>query len=216
MSWLIFSFQIQHELNFAYKENSDKYVQQIPVITFKHGKISTPENRPYIIIDPDSKEKIAIIDTSGTYKTIQEAQVPILLTETQFISQSKPGETKIKEIPTDFDFVADPQVIKGYVANYLGYLWIAFLVLFTLGSYVYRIAQALLYALIGKIGSAMFGFHLNYDSILPIAMVSITPVIVLSTVLDFFNVTFPYQGLLYFFLGMFYLFYGILANKPEP
>lgn len=216
LSWVLFSYEIQHALNLAYQQNSDKIFEQIPVITITNGKISTPENRPYVIVDPNSQEKIAIIDTSGTYKTIQEAQAPFLITETQFISQPKAGETKINEIPANFSFVADPQVIKGYVSKYLGYVWIVFLFLFTIGSYIYRILQALLYAIIGKIGSALFGFHLNYDTILPIAMVAITPVIVLSTILDFFNVIFPYQGLLYFFLAMFYLFYGMIANKAKP
>lgn len=216
LSWILLSYQIQHALNLAYQHNSDKIVEQIPVITIKDGKISTPENRPYIIVNPDSKEKIAIIDVSGSYKTIEQAQTPILVTQTQLITQPKEGETKINEIPANFNFVADPKVIKGYVEKYLGFVWIVFLVLFTIGSYIYRVIQALLYAIIGRVGSALFGFHLNYDKILSIAMVAITPVIVLSTILDFFGVVFPYESLLYFFLAMFYLFYGMSANKSKP
>lgn len=216
LSWIAFVWQLQTTLNLAYQKDSERIVEQIPVITIKDGKLSTPENRPYIITTPDSKERIAVIDTSGTYTTIEQANAGILITETEMITQPKPEETRNNQIPATLNAVIDPQVVNSYVQKYLGFVWIIFFIILTVCYYIYRIIQALLYAIIGKILSAIWQIPLAYDQILWITMVAVTPTIVLATILSFFNVTFPYQPLVYFLLSMAYLFYGIVSNKNQP
>lgn len=213
LSWIALVIQLQIALNLAYSKNSDKIVSQIPVMTIKNGVMTTPENRPYFIHDLANKEIIAVIDTSGKYTSLEQAKAGILVTGSEILTQPKPNETRVNRIPTNLNMVLDPKVINGYIQKYLHFAWILLFVVFALFAYFYRIIESLIYAIIGKIYSAITGAGLLYDEILLITMMALTPPIILATVLDFFSIYFPYQALLYFVLAMFYLFYGITANK---
>lgn len=215
LSWIGATIQMQHSLNEGYRGNADKVITQLPVVTIKDGKLSTPENRPYIITDPDNHEPLAIIDTTGQYTTLQQAKTKVLVTQTSIITQTEPNEIKTSQIPTTVSGVVNPQKINSYVKSYLGYAWIILFVVFVILAYIYRIIQALVYSVIGKIFSALSGSGLTYGQVVQIAMVAITPVIVFATIFQFFDIKFPYQILFYFVLAMIYLFYGILANKKK-
>lgn len=213
LSWIGFTYHMQVTLNLAYQGISQQIVDQIPLIEIKDGKVVTPEQRPYIIRDPDTHEKLAIIDTTGQYKTLEEAKTDFLVTQTSVISHQKSNETRIYTIPEKTNLEINPVTINQKIQHYLGYAWIVVFICALFASYIYRIFQALLYSLIGLIFNGMNKTQLTYGQILQIMMVAITPVIVLSTIWDFLRVSFAYQSLSYFVLAMLYLFYGIAANK---
>lgn len=214
LSWILPVTQVQLALNLAYSQNSDKIVDQMPVITIKDGKVSTPENRPYVITSPTTKENVVVIDTSGQYTTLEQAKASVLLTETAVIMQSDPHEIKTYQIHKDVNMVVNPKVISAYVQDYLGYVWIPLFIALLLVAYLYRIFQALIYAVIGLLFGAIAGTSLTYGQIVQITLVAITPALILSCVLDALAITFPYQILLYFVITMVYLCYGVCANKP--
>jgi hypothetical protein len=214
LSWIGATVNIQRSINHGYEKNSDTFVAQIPVMTVNAGKISTPENRPYFIAEPNSNNLFAVIDTSGTFTTLEKAKADILVTQTEIMSK-KSNETKIYQLPTDFNATIDAKHINGYVKAFIGYTWIFLLVFFVLASFVYRIIEGLVYSLIGKVFNAVLNASVSYGQILQIMLVAFTPTIVVSTLLDLFNVTFPRQLSIYFLLSMVYLFYGVLANKQK-
>lgn len=214
ISWVPITAEMQFMLNHAYDNESDKIIQQIPVLTIVNGKIRTPEKRPYIIksIDND-KDRLVVIDTSGKYKTLEEAQATMLITETEVLTQTKPDEMRINTVPANWNVTLDPQVINGFIKKYLGYSWVLLFPLFILLGFIYRFIQVLIYSVIGKIMSAMTHVDLSYGQIMQIMMVALTPTTVACTLFSVFNVNFPYQGWLYFALAMVYLLLGIKANK---
>lgn len=213
LSWITATYQLQTGLNQVYNRNADKIAAQIPVVTIKQGKLSTPENKPYTIYAPDSQEVIAVIDTSGRYTTLEQANAPILITETHIISQSKKNEIRTDQIPTTLNLVMDPKDVNSLIGHYLGYAWIIFFVMFLLCSYIYRIFQAFIYAVIGKLFSSICGSSLTYGQIILITMIALTPAIIIATILDAFAITFSFQWLCYFVLTMIYLFFGVAVNK---
>lgn len=213
LSWIPFCFILQHTLNQGYQKNSDKYAAQFPVLTIKDGKISTPENHPYFVTDPDTHENVVVIDTTGQYTTLDQAKAQVLVTDTEVISRPKPNEIRTDKIPSTLNMEIDPQVVNGYVKHYLGFAWVAFFILFLLGSYIYRIIQALIYGIIGKIFTAMTSSPLSYGQVWIMSMVAITPAVVLATICDIFSLSYPLQSFSYFLLAMIYLFYGVVANK---
>src|SRR5579885_312185 len=210
-----FAYSIQHGINIGYQAFYTKISPQIPVITIVNGRIVTPENRPYFISDPVSHYTYAIIDTSGQYKTIEQAKTSMLVTQNELISQSKPNEIKIYKVPANMNQTLDPKVIDSYIEKYLGFAWIIFYIIVLFLFYIYRILQALLYAILGKIFAVMCGVPLTYGQIIQIMMVAITPVIILSVVLNMMNVSINHETLLFFILAILYLCYGIIANKSE-
>lgn len=226
LAWIVPTIQLQVSLNTMYKnkENktqkmADELFDQIPMITLKDGKVITPENRPYVIVDPDSKEKIAIIDTSGQYTSLEQAKTTFLVTQDSIISQKNANEISIYKIPNTVNMDINPSAVKTFIqeklASLLHYVWIPLFFLFLVFSYVYRIIQSLFYAVIGLLFGSMNGVSLTYGQIVQITMVALTPVIVASTVFDVFNIVFPFRGLFYFLLAMAYLWLGINGNKMK-
>ena len=206
------TYEVQITLNQFYRNYSARLFNQIPVITVENGKLKTPEKRPYVIVEPESNNPIAIIDTSGQYTNLDNTKAAILVTEDQIITHNK-NETKIVKFSETINGTLDPEVINTTIGKFVGYSWIILFIVIVLFSYVYRIIQALIYSLFGKLFASIGKYDLSYGQIMQIALVSITPVIVVGTILDFFIIHFPLQWLGYFILAMSYLFYGITANK---
>jgi len=207
-----FAIAVQGLANVAYKQASANIFPQIPEISIKDGKLSTPEKRPYFITDTN-KKIFAVIDTTGQYKTLAQANAPLLVTETQIITEPKPNEMRIYTIPAKMEQKIVPQQIDFFLQKFIKFLWIAFFFTILIGFYLYRVIQALLYAIIGKIFSLIFSVKIGYGQILQIAMVALTPAIILSTLEYAFTFHVMYELLLYFILTLIYLFYGIMANK---
>ena len=85
-----------------------------------------------------------------------------------------------------------------------------------LGSFIYRVLQALLYGLIGLLFANSLKAKLDYSATLRLAVVAVTPAIWLATLLELTGESLPYFWILSFVLAMAYLFYGVKANtEPE-
>jgi hypothetical protein len=80
-------------------------------------------------------------------------------------------------------------------------------------SFIFRILQSLVYAVFGKLFAAISSIPITYVQIVRIAMVALTPVIILGTILELAHVWFPGEMLCFFIIAMFYVIYGIYANK---
>lgn len=213
LSWIVLTFKIQSSLSTFYTEQSNAYVNQIPVMTIKDGHVITPENRPYPIVDPKSHEVIAMIDTSGQYTTLEQAKTDFLITETKMISHSKENEIRIYNVPTSYSGDIIPQEINGALKKFIGFLWIPIFISLVIMTYLYRILQSLIYGLLGMMFTKMQGARLVYTQLVQIAMIALTPAIVIATILDSCQVSLPFQLLMYFILEMAYLIFGIASNK---
>lgn len=213
LSMAVCTYLTQVYLNQMYVKVTDTFVAQIPVMTVKDGKISTPEKRPYLIKDANNKEVVAIIDTTGKYKSLEKSKTPLLITETEIISQPKDNQVRIDKIPENVNFVFAPVVVNEYIKGTFGFAWIFIFPLYVLLMYLYRVIQALIYAVFGRLFGVLVGADISYAQTLFIAMVSITPVIVLLTIKWIANIEVPNVGIWAFVIAMGYLFHGVLANK---
>lgn len=106
---IFFVLTAQKVITHGYHELYAKVSPQLPVVTISDGKVSTPEQRPYIITDPDTHENIAVIDTTGQYKTIKEANASVLVTETEIMTHPKKDEVRVYQIPSSFSQVINPE-----------------------------------------------------------------------------------------------------------
>jgi hypothetical protein len=138
------------------------------------------------------------------------------VTQDKVYSQDKKensSEVKTYDIPKSTSAVIDPKLINQYIENMSHYLWLPMFLSFVLFGYCYRLLQIFIYALIGKVFAKVGKVSLTYGEIMQIAMVAITPALVVGTIFDFFEIIFIHEWLFYFLLSMFYLFYGIIVNK---
>lgn len=215
LSWIYFTYQIQHGINHFVGKNVEQLITQMPVLTITQGKISTPENRPYEIINPENKQRIAVIDTSGQYKTTEDAKSIVLVTQNEVMVQSKPEEKKTYQLPTNLNTTVEPSGVSKFVQTFLSFSWIGIFIMLVIGSFIYRLIQCLLYSIIGKIFAVISDTPVTYGQCMQIEMVAITPTIVVATILDALGVTFKFMPLCFFLLAILYLFFGIIANKSN-
>lgn len=213
LSWVVPTYLIQVGIKAGHADFSKNIVPQIPVMEIKEGQISTPLSQPYIIVDPESKKRVAVIDTQGKYKTPGEAQATFLITKTEIISKPNDNETKIYEIPKTFTATVNPMDIDKFAGGFIQYSWIILFVCALLFSYIYRLIQTLIYALFGMLLSKLNRMTLTYAQIYKLAIVSLTPAIILSTIFTLISFNFTYELMFYFLLTMGYLYFGILSNK---
>src|SRR5690606_15911173 len=119
-----FTFQVHSFFTTFDAEQSEAYVSQIPVLTVREGRITTPENRPYSIIDPASKEVIAVIDTSGQYTTLEQANTNLLITEDKILTHPRENEKREYQIPESYSGDIVPELLHEKFRKFVGYLWI--------------------------------------------------------------------------------------------
>lgn len=211
--WLPATFQMYFYMHNFVTKTTPQIVQQLPTITLKDGQASIDKPSPYFIRTPDN-HILAVIDTSGQFTSPDQTQGVVLLTKDKLYIKRNATEVRQYELKNTEDMV----ITQTKVYNFLHLVknWGLFIVypILVIGSWIYRVIETLIYAIIGTLIFAnIMKVKLEYQQILRIAVMAVTPPIVLSTVLDFFFITFPYQFFLYFIIAMAYIVYGINANR---
>lgn len=207
-------------------ESATNFFSQIPYVTIKNGEIQTPEKRPYFIKDKEGRV-IMIIDTTGKYNNVKEANVDYIITSHGYLYRSKSNEQKElllstnvnKEIKIkqggEFEVDGKSYNIEKFLGSHTIFLFLFLLIsLFSsLFSFIYILIQAALYSILGELFLVFSKIPLTYGQVFRLAIFALTPGTVIWELFDFFKITFPYEGMLYFMLSMAYLIFGIRANK---
>jgi hypothetical protein len=104
------------------------------------------------------------------------------------------------------------------IQSWFGYAWIVYVIIFifmVIFFYIYRLIQALVNGVVGLIISAILKVNLDFTSLLYIAMVAITPVAIIASIVWATDIQIPLKGWLGFILTLGYVSFGIMANKPQ-
>ncbi len=183
------------------------FVEQVPEITIIDGEVSIKEPQPYYITVPEGNDVLAIIDTTGTIGSLEDANTFCLLTKTSVIWRQRKFETRTFDLSEVKNFVLDSERITGWLHTFKKFVVIAMYPFALLGSYVYRIVQALIYAAIGLLFASLCKITLSYSALLRLAITAVTPCIIVSTVLGLAGVYLPM--FLYLLAALGYLFFGV-------
>ena len=213
--WAVGMIEIQKTVDRGYEKLAQEYVPQMPHLLIENGVATTPENHPYLIRNPENDKVTIIVDTSGQYLNIDQAKSEVLVTKHEVMIKDSENQVRIEKFPKSLNLDLVPAHAKDVLEGYVEYSWLFLFPLLLFLSFVYRLVQAVLYAVLGKIVSSLSGVNLNYLSNLKLSMVAITPAIVVATILSLFNVIIPLQLLLYFALAVGYLIFAVLANKNK-
>jgi hypothetical protein len=197
------------------KNDAPLVVDQVPEITITDGQVSIKEPQPYFIREPDSNQIIAVIDTTGSIKSPADANAFFLLTNNSIITQSD-FETRSFNLSQVKSFTVDSATITRWMHTAEKFLVIILYPLALLSSYVYRIIQALIYAAIGLLFASMCKVSLSYGALLRLAVVAMTPCIIIKTVFALAGVYIPYIGIFYILIILAYLYFGVYACSQTP
>lgn len=197
-------------------------IAQVPTITIKNGEASITEAEPYTIYLPENKRPFAIIDSMGSYVSLDKTDASILLTKTQLFYRKDKHHIEsyyLNELTKD-DWVIDANTIVEW-ARYLKktLLWMLPLVVFPLFiaiSFLYIALRSLIFGGIGMvIGNVMDINDLKFKDYFRIAAFASTPIIVINLVLlvlPVFQASLVLDVLI-FAVGIAYVYFAVKVNR---
>jgi len=190
-------------------------IGQIPEIKISNGIVSIDKESP-CFIKSKSGETLFVIDVSDSAGITElQGNAKVLVTKNKLIAQEKENEIRTYDLSKIESFTLNAQKIH----DWFGYAWIIYIIIFVLVAiafFIYRLVQVLVNGVFGLIISAILKVSLDFSSLMYIAMVAITPVAVIASIVWAYQVQIPLKGWLGFILTLGYLSFGIMANKPQP
>lgn len=192
-----------------------KIVDQVPDITIENGKVSVSAMGPVLIQDPDTDQTILIIDVSGQYTSLDDTDASMLVMETKIIIRQSPSEVKTYPVPYGEEgerIVINRDVLYQWMDMFKSILSIILYPILVIASFVYRVIQIIIYGAIGLLFVQHLKATLEYSVLTRLAVIAITPAVILDTFHMMMDVSFPFWWLICFVLSMSYLYFGIKVN----
>lgn len=211
LCWIPDMVKMHQSLSVFLDQEAPKVVDQIPEMTITAGKASIDEPQPYAVTTPDLAQALVVFDMTGQTKSLKDANTMMLITETEAIYKKSEIETRTFSFRDIKEFKLTRAMINGWLAIVKKWAAAAVYPFALAGSYVYRIVQLLLYAAIGLLFAEWCKSQRTYAQLLRLAVVAVTPCIILSTVLALTSLRLPLASLLFFLMTMGYLFFGVKA-----
>jgi len=189
-------------------------VNQVPQITITDGQVSIKEPQPYYITDLDSNNPLAIIDTTGQIESLEDTDAFCLLTANKIITQQSDFEIRTYDLSEIEAFALDSERVTAWLHIARKFLAPAIYPFAVFGSYAYRIVQVLIYAAIGLLFASFCKTTLSYATLIRLAVVAVTPCIIVGTILGLAETSIPY--FLYIVAALVYLFFAVKSISDIP
>lgn len=196
-------------------DEADKFTQQIPPVSIRNGVVDVKAEQPVYIRAGDPPQDIAILDTTGKVTSLEGTKAQFLLTKNSLVSKKNEFQTQTIDLKEVEEFDIDGPTVRRWIdvgADWLPFLFYPFIVVI---SFILRIILALIYSLIGLIINSVTGAQLSYGGILAICIVSLTPPILLKTLLELTKTELPGAWFIGFTLAIGYIALAINANRSE-
>lgn len=213
--WIFPISKMNSRLGTFIDTEGSEIISQVPTVTIADGIASIEESQPYFIKYPETGEILIVIDTTGEITSLEETEAAVLLTKTELIVKEEGGGTRNVDLAQLGNISVDQELIWKVLRGIKKALFPVLYPVALIGSFIFRIIQALIYACIGMLFVSLFHSKKSYVSLLRLAVVAVTPAIIIKTLIDLFGVALPLPGLWYFLITMGYLFFGAKAASQE-
>ncbi len=211
VAWIPGMIILHQELSAFVADEAPKLTAQLPHLTIHDGEASITEPEPFIVKDPDTGEPLAIIDTTGSITSLDDTPAKMLVMQTEAIYRENDFETQTFSFSEIEDFQIGPEQVDEWLKALSRFAAPVLYPLAVLGSYVYRIVQALIYAVVGLLFASLFNVRIGYAALLRLSVAAVTPCIIVNTVLGVSDVVLPFAPLWYFLVTMGYLLFAVSA-----
>lgn len=211
LSALISTVQFNYLFSDFIQNTAPGLVGQIPEITISNGEASIEGPQPFILNYPINEKPVLMIDTTGKTKANDQPDLLLLLTRTELRILMM-----VFKLPQDKDYVVDNKMILQWISELQSWFMVFFFPFLLITSYVQRIIQVLFYSLVGISISRNLRMELGYQSLIGIAVMSLTPIIILDLIVQLLGI---FQSVWYMFFGIVVeislIYFGIKANQPD-
>ena len=183
-------------------------IDQIPRLTISGGVLSTPEQRPYYIREPERSRVIAVIDTT-TMEAPAYPDVPVVVTRRLVRIRKSAVETRTYSFSSIDHFVLTRERLNRWLSRVgavIGFVLYPFTVI---GVFLYRLVQALVLSLVALLASRLCGARLPYGALYRLTVVAMTPAIVIGMVHQLSGMKTPLWGLWALLIAVGYVVFAI-------
>ncbi|MCE5194634.1 MAG: DUF1189 domain-containing protein [Nitrospiraceae bacterium] len=202
-------FQLQSSLNTFIDNEVPKLIKQVPEIKITDGIVTTDVSMPYTINDTETDRPLIVIDTTGKINSIEDANAQALLTKNKLLIRKSKIETRTIELTDIESFTINQSNLYEWTDIFRTWIIIILYPFILFFLYAYRTVQALAYALIGKIFGRALKTDLNYQALISLAIVSMTPAIIINAVYSYINRRIPFWWVICFIIAMCYLYFAV-------
>lgn len=188
------------------------YIHQLPVVSLQQGIASIDKPSPFFITNPDTQQLVAIIDTSGNFKSLKDSPAHILLTKEQLLIKWDKEITEPYGISPKLSGTYTQEVVTHLMAKAGNIVVVTGYILAALLYFVWNFLAILIFAGLAKL---LTHTQFSYKSLCRIAAIALTPAILISLILNILWIRSAYILIVYLALTIIYLIYGIDANKEK-
>jgi uncharacterized protein DUF1189 len=213
--WLILVLSVSYKVGTYIDKYSPGFLNQFPEITIIDGQASIRESQPYYISDPETGESFAVIDTTGSITSLDQTEARMLMTRTSLMFERNKFETRTFEFRELEDMLVDRELISNWIEVFKSYFSVFVYPFALVGSFLYRVIQVMIYAVIGLLFASICKTELEFTQLLRLTVVALTPSIIINTLLWSTATHLPLSGLMFFALTMVYLYLGIKATTED-
>lgn len=212
LSWIPGMIRLDSDISEYIDHDAPQYVGQLPDITVAKGQASINAPQPYIIKDPDNGDPVMIIDTTGQLTSLDNSKAFILLTKTRLITHDGGKATRSLDLSEIGDATLNKELIYDWLESFKEWFAIVLYPFAVLASFAFRSLQVFIYALAGSVLLHSFKVGLNYRLLMRLGAVSLTPVIIVNTLIIFFRIDVPLPWLLNALIAAGYLIFAVRSN----
>ena len=207
--WIPAMIKIQGGFTEFVENEAPIFFAQLPEITITDGELSISEAQPYYIKVPENNDVLAVIDTTGTIESLEDANAICLVTKSKITWRKSAVETQTFDLSKIEEFSLNSEDVMGWLRTANKFLVVTVYPAALLGSYVFRIVQALIYGVAGLLFASWCKVRLSYGSLVRLAVVAMTPCMLGKTILGMSEGRLPYAGLIFVAITLGYLLFAV-------
>jgi hypothetical protein len=200
------------------RDEYPRVAREFPEFTIKNGQVTSSEQQPYDVKDPDTGEVLFRLDTTGKTKDLTQTKAIVLLTKDRLHTRDNRGNIKSYNLKQfNVDLTVNEQNLVRWMDNVARHgPWV-----FGVTLFVFKLVGYLILVLIvGALGLAISNsLHagLTYAQTLRLAAIAATPGAVVGGLLWLVPVMIPCCGgeILVLLIMLGFVWFGVKANSGE-
>jgi len=194
-------------------------VSTFPSLTLNKG-IASSDPDPCLWTEPGSGAVLLYVDTTGHFDVPKGQNAPARLSDKTLYLRKSATETTVYDLSKMPNLSVDKVALGRWLdsaARWIGPAIFGILIVFPL---IWHLIQTLIYGLLGLAFCEMFHAKLDYGALVRLAVVALTPAMLVDAVLGATGVNVPFSGWLFLAMELGFLAFAVYANaagqSPPP
>lgn len=203
-------YRLQQSINILIQNVAPAIMTQLPEMEIKQHELIVHAQMPYVIKDQKTAKPLAVIDTTGKTKSIEQAGAVILVNKTEVIFVNKMTQ-QLSNI--SFANAPDVKITKELINQNLTDLQHSLITASMMLGIFYCLVLSLMLSIFTMVCAKLQRVALTYKVLYRLTCVAMTPSLILLALLTLANIVVPSLTLCLYLLSILYIYFAVRANK---